>query len=565
MSVSVQALAESVEHACGTIADLLVSLSKLVPLAKASLLPVAAECLTMKTVMGNLGGLLTPGGPTDPYVVYEDHNRQVESLGPCFEVILHAISEILVDVDHETTRLRRYHSWGDPLASSKAVPATQDFFIDAGFCLRRSRSSLYLIIDCLQRGILSGATIQLIDQTFLTHPSFTKIVESSRLQPLVAIELRETSKQPDVRSLLSKYRSKSLRPRENDHSLTRMLHHAITGWDYNAVHRCLLAKTNPDTPLEESGIAPIHRALGRIEVALASENKTAVRTSTSIVMALLIAGASLKVRDENGRTPLIRATMNEMPDTLISLMLEFGACPDAKDGHKNTALHYAAMKVASDEMGNVDTVRILLAHGADQSLRSKRGRTPLHEAVSFECFDRGRELLDYGADSEIADNNGWTPLLCAVTQGNLAFTEFLCDRGAIVDKKDKNGYTALHYAISQGSEEISKALLDAGADVNLISKGETPLCRATSKSNLRLVKLLLSYDADVDLPSPGYYGALSIHVAAMGRDVAISEALLGAGSPINALDDEGRTPLRWAMDGGKNELVHFLMSKGAAK
>ncbi|KAI1808800.1 ankyrin repeat-containing domain protein [Daldinia bambusicola] len=271
------------------------------------------------------------------------------------------------------------------------------------------------------------------------------------------------------------------------------------------------------------------------------------------------------MRDENGRTPLIWAAMNEMPDSLISLMLEFGACTEAKDGQKNTALHHAAMKAASDEMGNVDTIRILLAHGADQSLRNKRGRTPLHEAVSFACFDRGRELLDYGADSEIADNNGRTPLLCAVTQGNLAFTKLLCDRGAIVDKKDKNGYTALHYAISQGSEEISKALLDAGADVNLVSKGETPLCRATSKSNLRLVKLFLSYGADVDLPSPGYYGALSVHVAAMGRDVAISEALLGAGSPINALDDEGRTPLRWAMDGGKNELVHFLMSKGASK
>lgn len=98
-------------------------------------------------------------------------------------------------------------------------------------------------------------------------------------------------------------------------------------------------------------------------------------------------------------------------------------------------------------------------------------------------------------------------------------------------KKDKNGHTAFHYAISQGSEEVSKVLLDAGVDVNLISKGETPLCRATSKSNLSLVKLLLAYGADVNLSSPGYYGALPVHVAAMGRDVAISEALLGGGDP----------------------------------
>ncbi|KAK6950595.1 hypothetical protein Daesc_007119 [Daldinia eschscholtzii] len=505
-SVSLQALAGSVEHACGTIADLLVDLGKLVPLAKASLLPVAAECLTAKTVIGKLGVLLAPGGPTDPYAVYGDYNKQVEDLEPCFEVVLHAMSEILVDIDHETTH-----------------------------------------------------------QTFLTHPSFAKAAEPSRLQPLVAVELHQISGRLDVRSLLAKYRTKSPRSRENDHSLTRMLHHAITGCDHHAVHRCLLAKTSPDTPLEESGVVPIHRALGQVGAALALENKAAIKNSTSIVMALLIAGASLKAQDENGRTPLIRATMNELPDSIISLMLEFGASVTAKDRQRNTALHHAAMRAPSNEMENIDTIRVLLAHGADQSLKNTRGRTPLHEAVLFERFDRGQELLDYGADSEIADNNGWTPLLCAVTQGNVALTKLLCDRGAIVDKKDKNGYTALHYAISHGSEQVSKVLLDAGVDVNLISRGETPLCRATSKSNLRLVKLLLSYGADVTLPSPGYCGALSVHVAAMGRDVAISEALLGAGSPINALDDEGRTPLRWAMDGGKNELVHFLMSKGAAK
>ncbi|KAI1641979.1 ankyrin repeat-containing domain protein [Daldinia loculata] len=501
----------------------------------------------------------------DPYTAYRSYNGQVEDLEPCFEVVLHAISEILVDVDYETTRLRRYHTWGDPLASSKVVPVIQDFFIDARFCLRRSRSSLCLIIDCLQRGNLSGATIQLIDQTFLTHPTFAKAAESSRLQPLVAIELHKISRQLDVRSLLTKYRPKSLRSRENYYSLTRMLHHAITECDHSAVHRCLLANTTPDTPLEESGVVPIHRALNQIEASLVSENKTATRASNSIVMALLIAGASLKVRDENGRTPLIRAAMNEMPDSIISLMLEFGASVQTKDRQRNTALHYAAVKAPSEEMGNIDTIRVLLAYGADQSLRNKRGRTPLHEAVLFECFDRAQELLDYGADLEITDNNGWTPLLCAVTKGNSALTKLLCDRGAIVDKKDKNGHTAFHYAISQGSEEVSKVLLDAGVDVNLISKGETPLCRATSKSNLSLVKLLLAYGADVNLSSPGYYGALPVHVAAMGRDVAISEALLGAGSPINALDDECRTPLRWAMDGGKNELVHFLMSKGAAK
>ncbi|KAI1394453.1 ankyrin repeat-containing domain protein [Hypoxylon trugodes] len=560
-SVSLQKLVGSVEHACGTIANLLIDLGKSAELSQASLLPMAAECLTAKEVLTNLGALSTPIGPLGS----DSTHDQVEELEPCFEVILHSISEILLDVDHEITRLRRYHKWGDPLASSKLVPVLQDFLIDARFGLRRNRSSLCLMVDCLQRGSLFGATIQLVDSNSAICRPFERITGPSGLQPLVAIELRKVSAQPDVRHLLVKYRPKRKHTRERGHKFVRKLHEAISKRDHSAVHKSLSAKVSPNTPLEHSGSVPIHQALGEVEASLASDNKTAAGISASIVTALVVAGANLQTLDENGRTPLIRAVMNEMPDSLITLMLEFGALVNAKDWQRNTALHHAATKAPSDEMGNINTVRILLAHGADQSFRNKRGRTPLHEAVSFECFDRVRELLDYGADFDVTDNNGWTPLFGAVTQGNTEVTKLLCDRGAVVDKKDKNSQTALHYAISQGSLEITKVLLDAGADANLISKGETPLCRATSKSHLELVKLLLSHGADVALPSPGYYGALPIHVVAMGNNVAIFDVLLEGGSPINAVDDERRTPLRWAMDGGKNEFVHFLLNKGAAK
>ncbi|OTA54762.1 ankyrin, partial [Hypoxylon sp. EC38] len=141
---------------------------------------------------------------------------------------------------------------------------------------------------------------------------------------------------------------------------------------------------------------------------------------------------------------------------------------------------------------------------------------------------------------------GWTPLFGAVTQGNTALVKLLCDRGATVDRKDKSGQTVLHYAISQGCEEVAEVLLAAGGDANHISKGETPLCRATSKSNLALVKLLLAHGANIVLPSPGYCGALPIHVAAMGNELAVLRLLLETGSPLNAMDDERRTPLRWA-------------------
>lgn len=526
---------------------------------------MAAECLTTKAVLGRLGDYLSPRG------LMEHDSDQEEELEACFEVIAHSISEILLDVDHEITRLRRYFTWGDPHASSKLVPVLQDFFIDARFDLRKNRSSVCLMLDCLQSGNLSQATIQLLDQTFLKKPASRQAVvssmssRSSRLQPLVAIELYKLSDQLDVRQLFVKYRPKSGCTYKVGSRLTRKLHEAITRCDYNALHKCLSNKVDPNAQLEQWGILPIHRALDQVEGSLTSNNRTTVGASTSIVTALVIAGADLRALDENGRTPLLRAVMNEMPDSLISLMLEFGASANAKDKQRSSALHYAAAKVPSDEVGNAGIIRILLVRGADQSLKNKRGRTPLHDAISSDMFDRARELLDYGADLEVADKNGRTPLLAAVTQGSAPMTKLVCDRGATVDKKDRDGYTALHYAISQGCKEIVEILLDAGADVNLISKGETPLCRAVSKSKLPLVNVLLTHFADVAVPSPSYGDALPIHIAAMGNNLAILDTLLKAGSPINAMDEERRTPLRWAMDGGRNEVVHFLFKEGAAK
>ncbi|KAI1451815.1 ankyrin repeat-containing domain protein [Annulohypoxylon moriforme] len=548
MAVPLQTLVGDVQYACGTVASRLVDLGKSAMLTQASMLPVAAECLTSKAVLERLGTLLTYIEPNELDAIQGTYKEQIEDLKPCFEVILHSTSEILLDVDHEITRLRRYHSRGDPLASSKVVPVLQEFFINVRFGLRRNRSSLCLMMECLQRGTLLGATIQLVDQTTLMHDSSVKTTESSRLQPLVAVDLHKVSDQPDIRRLLVKYRNKRTLSQESESKLNRKLHEAITRCDHSSVHKCLLSKAKPDMPLEQSRLVPIHRALGQVEASLASGNTTAAGASASIMTALVLAGATLQTIDEDGRTPLIRAVMNEMPDSLISLLLEFGTPVNARDRKKNTALHYAATKSPSSEMGNADTIRILLAHGANQGLRNKRGRTPLHEAVSFMCHDRTRELLDYGADLDMSDNNGWSPLFGAVTQGSAALTKLLCGRGARVDKKDKSGQTSLHYAISQGCYE-----------------GETPLCRAASKSNLALVELLLAYGADVILPSPSYHGALPIHIAAMGSDLAILSILLDSRSPINAMDEELRTPLRWAMDGGKNELVHFLLSKGAAK
>jgi ankyrin repeat protein len=118
----------------------------------------------------------------------------------------------------------------------------------------------------------------------------------------------------------------------------------------------------------------------------------------------------------------------------------------------------------------------------------------------------------------------------------------LCTR-ANVDKKDKTGQTALHYAVSQGLQEIVEIIVNAGANINLISKGETPLCRAAPKSNAPLISYLLAHGADISVPSPGYNGALPIHISILGKNVGVLKVLIEGGASVDSVDGNGRTPL----------------------
>lgn len=95
---------------------------------------------------------------------------------------------------------------------------------------------------------------------------------------------------------------------------------------------------------------------------------------------LLRAGADPAKADAEGTTPLYTACVHGAADSARRL-LEAGAPPDAESagvGAEGTALCAAAC------WGHVETVRVLLAHGADPGLREDHGTglTPLAWATA---------------------------------------------------------------------------------------------------------------------------------------------------------------------------------------
>jgi len=79
-------------------------------------------------------------------------------------------------------------------------------------------------------------------------------------------------------------------------------------------------------------------------------------------------------RDEEGRTPLHRATWNNQVEPIRDL-LDAGADPNARDKYGKTPLHAAALHSKTPAV-----VQALLDAGADLNARDKNGKTPLDRA-----------------------------------------------------------------------------------------------------------------------------------------------------------------------------------------
>ncbi|KAH7302978.1 ankyrin repeat-containing domain protein, partial [Stachybotrys elegans] len=83
---------------------------------------------------------------------------------------------------------------------------------------------------------------------------------------------------------------------------------------------------------------------------------------------------------------------------------------------ESSSLGRSALGVACRD-GSTDIVRILLGNGADASVTSKDGWTPLNCASDEGYTVIVKLLLERGADISVPNNDGWTPLHCASAKG----------------------------------------------------------------------------------------------------------------------------------------------------
>ena len=151
---------------------------------------------------------------------------------------------------------------------------------------------------------------------------------------------------------------------------------------------------------------------------------------------------------------------------IVRLLLVAGADPNAGTNHRRSCpLHYAADGFISgpvwDAQRQVETIRRLLAHGADIHAQDKNGATPLHRAVRTRCAAAVECLLAAGADPAIRNKPGSTPFHLAVQntgrggsgaeKARIAQREILqafLERGVSPTLTDAKGKSVLEWAKS---------------------------------------------------------------------------------------------------------------------
>lgn len=239
------------------------------------------------------------------------------------------------------------------------------------------------------------------------------------------------------------------------------------------------------------------------------------------------------------------------------------APPAARQGEAQVQLHTAASR------GDVESVRSLIAAGADVNARSNSGATPLHEACSG--TDDGKAvavLIDNGADLNAQDNDGHTALHRAarswrepvVKVGEKSVIQLLVACGAQVNARDKDGATPLHHAAFLVRGRAVKHLLAMGADVNARdAQGETPLHEALKSGHQELIERIIARGADVNAADRD--GWTPLHTAAFYRLTAAFDLLVARGASLNSRTKEGRTPLDLAQEVANREAI--VLSSGA--
>ena len=305
----------------------------------------------------------------------------------------------------------------------------------------------------------------------------------------------------------------------------------------------------------------------------------AVRNNHLQIVQLLVSrGANVNARTRIGPTPNffkpnssaafghgVGINRGGLPDRGSRIPIQGGMTP----------LLYAARD------GRLGSVEILVKAGADVNQGDANSISPLVIAINNNQIKVARFILEQGADFNAMDWYGRSPLWSAVELRNM----------------DIHNATFAHEVDREGALDLIEVLLRRGVDPNARTRevppirrhilpttgslswvdftGQTAFIAAALSGDVTVMRLLLNYGADPTITT--HQGTTALMAAAGINWVffqtfdegpeklfeAVKLCVEELGLDVNAANSMGLTPLMGAANRGSDNIIQYLVEKGA--
>jgi len=165
---------------------------------------------------------------------------------------------------------------------------------------------------------------------------------------------------------------------------------------------------------------------------------------------------------------------------------------------------------------SLETIKILIKHGANVNHVIRGGETPLFAAIRRNSAEIIKLLIENGANVNHKTDTGDSLIVIAVILNNLEIIKLLLDNGVNFDQQYAiNGVTITPLEIALGCDKLesAKLLLEKGADVNQKNaKGNTLLMTALNERRPTMqdaIKLLVEFGSDCRIKTRDGEGVLT--------------------------------------------------------
>lgn len=282
--------------------------------------------------------------------------------------------------------------------------------------------------------------------------------------------------------------------------------------------------------------------------------------SPQAIEALLDLKVDMTLRSANGLSLLLAACQNPAVDSkLIEKLTETEAFDYPQI---QTAFIFACRH-------NPSLIEVLIKNGADPALSDRRGVFPLQILVlNPKTSINALELLvKNGADTSALDHEGSTILHLACSNPASAPSDLerifklFPNPAEVIDARNNKGSTPLHIA-ARANLNLVDILLENKADRTLVDGDGNSFLDLLFKNPNLSSEDIKKFKIDVNKTDEREQTYL--HRACIENPRIIPQ-LLRAGAEINALDDQGNSPLYYLCRGRHVEIqnVEHLISEGA--